>query len=306
MASFPTDHDGYAPMYAWARWAVPWVLHPLVQSADALPAGAAVLEIECGTGNYICALLDSRRDLAYFGFDISEPMLHEARSRGSPVAFVPGDAGKRFPFPDQTFRLAFAVDVIHHIYDLSRFFDEANRILVPGGQLVIVTDAECTLKRRSLTRFFPETLPIDLARYPLVPQPNRPSVRGFSSSRKKKQEGGSLSMRSFWRDSRRAPFLQCDSWSPRRMQPAWLGSGRLGRGASSGCPATTCCSTLGRMSIKQPEARLHPTAAPNQWRPRVSRKRWGHPSRIPAGRARQEARWVGTAQGGGTPCSLDA
>ena len=33
------------------------------------------------------------------------------------------------------------------------------------------------------------------------------------------------------------------SWSPRRMQPAWLGSGKPGREASSGCPVTTCCST---------------------------------------------------------------
>lgn len=168
-AFHPTDYDAYATTYAWARCAVPWVLQPLVQSAGVLPAGAAVLEIGCGTGNYICALADKRRDLVCSGFDLSEAMLSGARGRGSSVAFIQGDAAKRFPFPDQTFGLAFAVDVIHHIDDLSRFFDEAHRILVPGGCLAIVTDSESTLRRRSLTMFFPEILPIELARYPAVP-----------------------------------------------------------------------------------------------------------------------------------------
>ena len=56
--------------------------------------------------------------------------------------------------------------MIHHVDALSRFFDEAHRVLVPSGKLIVVTDSEATLRRRSLTRFFPEILPIELARYP--------------------------------------------------------------------------------------------------------------------------------------------
>ena len=51
---------------------------------------------------------------------------------------------------------------------MRHFFEEAHRILVPGGRLAIVTDSEKTLRRRSLTTFFPEILPIELARYPSV------------------------------------------------------------------------------------------------------------------------------------------
>ena len=193
-ASFQNDYDEYAPTYAWARWAVPWVLQPLAQLAGVLPAGAAVLEIGCGTGNYICALLESRRKLAYFGFDISEPMLHQARSRGSSVTFIRGDAAKRFPFPDQAFGLAFAVDVIHHIDGLSRFFVEANRILVPGGQLLIVTDSEGTLKRRSLTKFFPEVLPIELARYPPVPVLHKEAFRAGFRLLSQEEAGGRIAL----------------------------------------------------------------------------------------------------------------
>jgi SAM-dependent methyltransferase len=93
-------------------------------------------------------------------------MLAEARSQGSQVVFVQGDATRQFPFPDDTFGFAFAVDVIHHIEDLSRFFAEAHRVLKPEGRLAIVTDSENTLRRRSLTTYFPEILPIELARYP--------------------------------------------------------------------------------------------------------------------------------------------
>jgi len=164
----PSDYDEYAPTYAWARWAVPWIVSPLARIVGVLPADAAVLEIGCGTGNYIRALAESRSELVYAGFDLSEAMLREARGWGSNVTFAHGDAAKEFPFLDQSFAVAFAVDVIHHIEDLPRFFAEAHRVLVPGGHLVIVTDSEDTLKRRSLTVFFPEILAIELARYPTL------------------------------------------------------------------------------------------------------------------------------------------
>jgi SAM-dependent methyltransferase len=127
-----------------------------------------VLEIGCGTGNYVRALAEARGDLVYAGFDLSEPMLQEARRSRSSVTFVHGDAAKEFPFPKEAFHLAFAVDVIHHIEDLARFFAESHRVLTPGGYLVIVTDSEDTLKRRSLTEFFPEILPIERKRYPTI------------------------------------------------------------------------------------------------------------------------------------------
>src|SRR2546427_4420819 len=165
-SSFPTDYDEYAPTYAWARWAVPWIVSPLARIVDALPADAAVLEIGCGTGNYIRGLAESRSELVYAGFDLSEAMLQEARGWGSKVTFVRGDAAKESPFPSQSFAAAFAVDVIHHIGDLPRFFTEAHRVLLPGGHLAIVTDSEDTLKRRSLTAFFPEILAIERIRYP--------------------------------------------------------------------------------------------------------------------------------------------
>lgn len=167
-SSLPMDYDEFAPTYAWSRRPHPWVLGPLGQVVRDLPADTAVLEIGCGTGNYIRGLAESRRDVTWVGLDLSGPMLREARAFGARAGFVRGNAGVAFPFADQAFHFAFAVDVVHHIDDLRRFFAEAYRVLCPGGRLVLFTDSEDTLKRRSLTVFFPEILSVELARYPRI------------------------------------------------------------------------------------------------------------------------------------------
>ena len=163
---FPTDYDQYAPTYAWARSAFAWVLAPLRRAVNRLPAASTVLEPGCGTGNYVCALGESRPGLRYVGLDLSGPMLHHARARRSPVRFVRADAAVAFPFRDATCALVFAVDVVHHLDSLPRFFQEVRRVLGSGGRLIIVTDSEQTMRERSLTAYFPDVLAIEQRRYP--------------------------------------------------------------------------------------------------------------------------------------------
>lgn len=164
----PIDYEEYAPTYAWSRFAVPWVLDPLSSLVSEAPGRA--LEIGCGTGNYVRALSDLAEESTFFGVDLTFDMLREANSFGARVHWTCGDASTAMPFLDQTFHVAFAVDVIHHIEDISCFFVETHRILKPGGKLLIFTDSEQTLRRRSLTRFFPEILSKELARYPKIIQ----------------------------------------------------------------------------------------------------------------------------------------
>lgn len=165
-AHFPTDYDQYAPTYAWTRWAVPWVWTPLVREPNRLAAGSSVLEAGRGTGNYIRALAALRADLTYRGFDLSEPMLQEARAHDSPVEFRVGDGADRFPYDDGQCALVFVVDVVHHLTDLRRFFLEAARVLQTGGLFIVVTDSAETMRQRSLTGHFPEILSIEEQRYP--------------------------------------------------------------------------------------------------------------------------------------------
>lgn len=162
------DYDAYAERYAHTREAVPWVLGPLEGAVRRLPAGAVVVEIGCGTGNYVAALAEALPEYDYRGFDASKGMLAVARARSARIAWTEGNADVRFPYPDAECRLAFAVDVVHHIRALDVFFREAARTLSPGGSLMVVTDSEQNIRERSLTRFFPEILDIELRRYPSV------------------------------------------------------------------------------------------------------------------------------------------
>jgi SAM-dependent methyltransferase len=175
------DYNDFAKSYAQTRWAVPWIVDPLICEVDTLSTRSIVVEIGCGTGNYIITLSQKVSDKRYQGFDLSEEMLAVARSRQSAVEFTKGNAEVKFPYPDAHCHLVFAVDVIHHLNDLDTFFAEAARILKTGSRLVVVTDSEDDIRNRSLTVYFPETLKNEAERYPtLVLLDEKAHVAGLS------------------------------------------------------------------------------------------------------------------------------
>ena len=171
------NYDEFAENYAQTRWAVPWVLQPLLGEVQSLPENSTLVEIGCGTGNYITAISKELPHHIYKGFDLSEEMLKVARSRSSEIEFLSGNAEVRFPYPSGHCELAFAVDVIHYIECLDVFFREGARILKPGRSLLIITDSEANIRNRSLTQYFPETFQIELERYPSLEVLHRKAER---------------------------------------------------------------------------------------------------------------------------------
>jgi SAM-dependent methyltransferase len=93
-------------------------------------------------------------------------MLSQARRRHAGVEFRVGDAGC-LDFEAGVFDLVFSVDVIHHVQDRAQALGEAYRVLDDGGRVCTVTDSPQIIRtRRPLAVFFPETVAVDLARYP--------------------------------------------------------------------------------------------------------------------------------------------
>jgi len=164
----PMDYDDYAYDYVWTRSAVPWILAPLVREVGALVPRATVIEIGCGTGDYIIALAEMFPRHCYEGFDLSTEMLKLASRRSGRVRFVRADADAGFPYGDEEADVAFMVDVVHHLRNLSNLFLETFRTLKPHGLFVIVTDSEANIRARSLTHYFPEILDVEIDRYPRV------------------------------------------------------------------------------------------------------------------------------------------
>jgi ubiquinone/menaquinone biosynthesis C-methylase UbiE len=103
-----------------------------------------------------------------YGLDPSAGMLAIAREAAPWEALELGNA-ESLPFPDGAFDLAMSTDVIHHVRDRSSYFQEAERVLHPGGRIATVTDSrEDIRQRRPLSSHFPETVAIEYRRYPSV------------------------------------------------------------------------------------------------------------------------------------------
>jgi SAM-dependent methyltransferase len=161
MTGLRMNYDALAADYARHRRVHPEVLRRLAEGAA--PA-ARVLEVGCGTGNYAAALR-AATGCATTGIDPSERMLAMARRAGG-GRFAAGRA-ERLAVADSAFDLLFSVDVIHHVADRDAAFAEARRALAPGGRVCTVTDSEWIIRNRvPLSRYFPDTVEPELARYP--------------------------------------------------------------------------------------------------------------------------------------------
>jgi SAM-dependent methyltransferase len=160
------DYDKIAGEYAQHRQVHPGVLKGLASTGD-VGRDARVLEVGCGTGNYILAL-ERLAGCSGWGIDPSQGMLALAQARSGGVHFQHGRA-ESLDFPAGFFDMAFSVDVIHHVRDRGRYFREAYRVLKAGGQVCTVTDSEWIIRqRRPLAVYFPETVEVELGRYPAI------------------------------------------------------------------------------------------------------------------------------------------
>ena len=146
----------------------------------------ATLEVGCGTGYWLAALLDrlspspsdpgsldgsakasaERRWLA--GVDPSAAMLMRARAAAPGARLVRGRA-EDLPWQDATFDRIFCVNALHHFTDRTRFFEEARRVLRPGGGLLTIgKDPHTERDTWWVYDYFEETRAIDLARFARV------------------------------------------------------------------------------------------------------------------------------------------
>ncbi len=163
----PINYDSLAEDYARHRRVMPEVLQDLLETGG-LETASRVLDVGCGTGNYTLAL-ENALGCSCWGIDPSEQMLARAVERSPNAHFQTGRA-EQLDFPAEFFDLVFSVDVIHHVSDRRAYFREAWRVLRKGGRVCTVTDSEEIIRhRRPLAVYFPETVEVELQRYPPIP-----------------------------------------------------------------------------------------------------------------------------------------
>lgn len=160
--SEPSDYPGattagfdvVAPSYDASRRANPDLTAALVAALDA-PAGARVLDLGCGTGNYAVEL--EARGLRVAGIDPEPAMLHRAAAKLPPThPLVLGD-GRALPFRDGVFEGAFSILVLHHVPDWPRILAEARRVL-RGGRYVVFLSTREQMANFWLREYLPDEL----------------------------------------------------------------------------------------------------------------------------------------------------
>jgi ubiquinone/menaquinone biosynthesis C-methylase UbiE len=158
------SYDTIAADYAIHRSVQPDLLRKLIEFPR-IVSSSRVLEIGCGTGNYISSI-ESLTSARCFGIEPSSGMLEEARKKAAPISWSQGTA-EALPYPDDSFDFIFSVNVIHHVRDRLAFFKDAFRVLAHGGWFATATDSGKTIRRRMpLSHYFPETIEPELRRYP--------------------------------------------------------------------------------------------------------------------------------------------
>ena len=159
------NYDRMAEAYARSRRANEHVIAEL-RSFHPLSSFSKVLEVGCGTGNHIVALTESTGCTGW-GVEPSDGMRQYASAHAGLVVFE--GSAENIPCGDALFDLLFSVDVIHHVPDPQKHFQESRRVLRPGGHLCTITDSpEMIWRREPLSRYWPSSAEADIARYPTV------------------------------------------------------------------------------------------------------------------------------------------
>lgn len=100
-----------------------------------MSSGACVLEVASGAGIGLDAWLQAGRSIV--GLDYTERLLHAARRTvDARVPLLCAD-GQRLPLADACFDAITCFEAIYYLPDIGRFLSECQRVLAPGGVLIL-------------------------------------------------------------------------------------------------------------------------------------------------------------------------
>jgi ubiquinone/menaquinone biosynthesis C-methylase UbiE len=159
------DFDARAATYDSLRPAGPawWQLFDaLVAEADL--RGRKVLDVGCGTGKLLAALVERAHAKAW-GVDASEEMLRVARAALPPGVGLRQGRAEELPFRDGWFE-RLTMSLVVHLVDRPRAFAEARRVLGAEGRLAIATFAPAHFDAYWLNPWFPSIGKLDRMRFP--------------------------------------------------------------------------------------------------------------------------------------------
>ncbi|MFT4678184.1 MAG: ubiquinone/menaquinone biosynthesis C-methylase UbiE [Flavobacteriales bacterium] len=155
-------YDKIGQHYNTTRKADRALLARIIAHLDPMPIGQ-YLDLGCGTGNYTIEL--HKKGIHLTGVDPSNEMLKIASDKSSEINWQLGCA-EAIPAEDESFDGCLAKLTIHHWSDLESGFKEVNRVLKPGGRMVVFTSTPSQMKGYWLNHYFPQMLEDSMEQMP--------------------------------------------------------------------------------------------------------------------------------------------
>lgn len=157
------DYDKVANVYDQVRKGDPEMIRQIL-NAVCLGRDSLVLDVGCGTANNTLLFAEAT-DALVVGMDLSGQMLKKAQQKAPELGFVKSSASL-LPFCDNAFDFVFMTDVVHHLSNLDSTLIETHRVLNQGCSICIVMQSHAQIEMRITSKFFPDTMAVDKARYP--------------------------------------------------------------------------------------------------------------------------------------------
>jgi ubiquinone/menaquinone biosynthesis C-methylase UbiE len=104
--------------------------------------GDKVLDIGCGVGIFCRMAKNKRKGCEVWGSDISDEIIKLDKQMDPDINYNRGYAGLQTFLPDNHFNIVFSGEVIEHLDEPNQLFQEASRVMVKGGKLIITTPVE--------------------------------------------------------------------------------------------------------------------------------------------------------------------
>jgi len=126
---YTAQDDPVALLRAEAKLHVPWIQEVLLSHGK---ENSRLLDMGCGGGFLTNKLIHMGHEVT--GIDLSEESLLIAKKYDTTgkVAYLQADAMKT-EFPDNSFDVVLAMDLLEHVEDVPAVIKEASRVLKPGG-----------------------------------------------------------------------------------------------------------------------------------------------------------------------------
>ena len=116
-------------------------LPALTGVTEALQAGITVADVGCGYGHSTLLMAEAFPNSRFYGFDVHEASISEARQlaeRAGLSGRVQVHVAKATDIPAENFGLICYFDTLHEMGDPIAAVERANRVLAPGGTVMLV------------------------------------------------------------------------------------------------------------------------------------------------------------------------